>query len=110
MSSFRFISGFALALLVSEAVAQIGPYPGGAYPGGGYPAGGNPGGGYPGGPGIPMPRRGRQKSTSKEENSQQLTTVSGTLRALNEKQVVVQAQDTRIINLKLSAKTKFIKD
>jgi len=32
------------------------------------------------------------------------------LRALEDKQIIVEAQDTRIINIKRSAKTKFTKD
>jgi len=109
MSNVRKISWLVFALFASDALAQIG------YPGGGYPPGGGryPGGGIPGGgPGIPMPRRGKQsKSTTKEQDSQQqLVTVTGMLRALNDKQVIVEATDHRIINLKRSEKTKFMKD
>src|SRR5437867_2246003 len=106
MSNVRKISWLVFALSASDALAQIG------YPGGGYPPGGGryPGGRYPGG-GIPMPGRGKQsKTTTKEQDSQQLVTVTGMLRALNDKQVVVEATDHRIINLKRSEKTKFMKD
>src|SRR5439155_14805718 len=68
-----------------------------------------PGGG---GPGIPMPGRGKKSktTTSKEQDSAQLLTVTGMLRLLNDKQVVVEAKDTRIINLKRTDRTKFMKD
>src|SRR5260370_4274803 len=108
MSNVRKVIWVVFALSAADALAQIG------YPGGGYPPGGGryPGGGIPGGgPGIPMPRRGKQsKSTTKEQDSQQLVTVTGMLRALNDKQVIVEATDHRIINLKRSEKTKFMKD
>jgi hypothetical protein len=111
MSCVRTTSWLVFALFAADALAQIGPYPGGPYPGGGYPPGRYPGGGYPGGPGIPMPGRGgKQKKTSKQEEAQQSQTVTGMLRALTDKQVVVQAQDTRIINLKRTSSTKFLKD
>src|SRR5262245_60346875 len=99
MSNVRKISWLGLALSQSVALSQVG------YPGGGYPPGGRyPGGGIPGGgPGIPMPRRGKQsKTTTREQDSQQLVTVTGMLRALNDKQVVVEPTDHRIINLKRS--------
>ena len=108
------------ALLVGEIAtfAQIGQYPGGQYPGGQYPGGQYPGGRYPGGGrvpgigGIPLPgRRGQKKTTSsKEAPQEQLIDITGMLRALEEKQVVVESQDSRIINLKRTPKTKFIKD
>src|SRR6266542_2203633 len=107
MKYLRMTSWLVFVLFASDALAQIG------YPGGGYPPGGRyPGGGIPGGgPGIPMPRRGKQsKTTTKEQDSQQLVTVTGMLRAVNDKQVVVEAPDHRIINLKRSEKTKFMKD
>src|ERR1041384_3611421 len=116
MSCVRTTSWLVFALFAADALAQIGPYPGGPSPGGGYPpgrypGGGYPGGGYPGGPGIPMPGRGKQKKTSKQQQeAQQLQTVTGMLRALTDKQVIVQAQDTRIINLKRTDSTKFLKD
>src|SRR5258708_33171760 len=107
MSNVGKTSWLVFGLFASDALAQIG------YTGGGYPPGGGryPGGRYPGG-GIPMPGRGKQsKSTTKEQDSQQqLITVTGMLRALNDKQVIVEATDHRIINLKRSEKTKFMKD
>jgi Predicted membrane protein len=107
-----------LSLLFSElaAFAQIYPggnYPPGGYPGGGYPPGvGYPGGGYPGGypgggVGIPMP--GRRKKETKKEDTQPLLTVTGMLRKLDEKQLVIEAEDTRLISLKRTTKTKFLK-
>jgi hypothetical protein len=105
-----------LPLLLGEVTgfAQIypgGPYPGGGYPPGGYPPGRYPGGGYPGGypgggAGIPMP--GRKKKDTKKEDSEPLLTVTGMLRKLDEKQMVVEAEDTRLLSLKRTAKTKFL--
>ena len=98
-----------LALLMGETAtfAQIGQYPGGQYPGGQYPGGRTPGIG-----GIPLPGRRQQKktTTSKQDANEQFIDVTGMLRALEEKQVVVEADDSRIINLKRTSKTKFIKD
>ena len=102
-----------LPLLLGEVAgfAQIypgGPYPGGGYPPGGYPPGGYPGGGYPGGGGIPMP--GRKKKDTKKQDSEPLLSVTGMLRNLDDKQMVIEAEDTRLISLKRTAKTKFLKD
>lgn len=97
------------------AFAQIGvPFPGGGYPPGGYPPGGYPPGypgGYPGGGGvgIPMPRRSKKKNTQKED-AQPTQTVTGMLRSLNDTQIVVEAEDTRLITLKRTTRTKFLKD
>jgi hypothetical protein len=107
----------ALALLL---VAQIplqaqyppGGYPPGGYPPGTYPPGRYPGGGYPGGVGMPIPGRGKQKKTTTTEDNKKapLQSVTGMLRQLDDKSLVVEAQDTRIINLKRTAETKFYKD
>src|SRR6266567_2221083 len=110
MSYAHKISWLLFALLAADALAQIGPYPGGQYPGGGYPPGRYPGGNYPGGPGIPMPGRKNKKTSKQEEDNQNLQSVTGMLRALQDKQIIIEAQDTRIINFKRSEKTKFIKD
>ena len=68
---------------------------------------------YPGGGGgIPFPRRGKKK-TNKDQQKQeqeQLHEVSGVLRKLEDKSIVVEAKDTRIINLKLSGETKYSKN
>jgi hypothetical protein len=105
-----------LPLLSGEIVmfAQIGgPFPGGGYPPGGYPpgrypGGGYPGGGYPGGGGIPLP--GRKKKNPQKDDSQPLLSIAGMMRKLNDTQLVLEAEDTRIISLKRSEKTKFLKD
>jgi hypothetical protein len=86
------------ALLVGEIAvfAQIGsPYPPNRYPGAG----------------VPMPSRGKKKSTTTNlPDDEQFSYVTGKLRLLDENQVVVEARDTRIINLKRTPKTKFTKD
>ena len=97
--------------------AQIGgPFPGGGYPPGGYPPGGYPpgrypGGGYPGGGGvgIPMPG-GRSKKKTSKDDAQPTQSVTGMLRSLNDTQLVLEADDTRLITLKRTTKTKFLKD
>ncbi len=108
-----------LVLQGPEMLAQIGGgYPGGGYPGGGYPGGGGryPGGGYPGGGGgvgLPFPRRGKNKKTAKDkqqEAHEPLQEITGTVRSITEKDVVVEAGDTRIINLKRTEQTKFLKN
>jgi hypothetical protein len=86
----------ALALPVA---AQV--YPG-QYPRGPYPPGQSPGGG-----GIPWPRRG--KSSQKTE-SEALKRYAGTLRRIDEKTALVEADDSRMIEFSLVAKTKFYKD
>jgi hypothetical protein len=65
---------------------------------------------YPPGGGIPMPRRGKKKTTTKQDNNQEFQNVAGILRYLDAKAVVVEAQDTRIISLVRSSSTKFLKD
>src|SRR5258708_27526918 len=81
--------------------------PGGGYPPGGYPPGGN-GGQYPGG-GLPFPRRGKKKTTSKQEKDQApLQGVRGMLRQLDDKAIVVEAEDSRIMSLKRTTDTKFL--
>jgi hypothetical protein len=101
-----------LALTLSFPVLpQIG-YPGG-YPGGGYPGGGYPypgGGGGIGGPGLPIPHRKKKKDKTAKDAPEPLTNVTGILRQLDDKSVVVEAQDTRIISLKRTEKTKFFND
>jgi len=85
------------ALLVGEIalLAQLGsPYPPNRYPGAG----------------IPMPSRGKKTTTKNLPIDEQFEYVTGKLRLLDENQVVVQAKDTRIINLKRTPKTKFTKD
>jgi len=52
---------------------------------------------------------GRKKKESKKEDSQPLLTVTGMLRKLDEKQIALEADDTRLISLKRTPKTKFLK-
>lgn len=116
----RRIRGFPwvlLLLLMADefCLAQLGGrYPGGGYPGGGYPGGGYPGGGYPGGGvGLPIPRRGKNKKTTaqqKKEESEPLTEITGMLRSMNERNIVIEANDTRILNLKRTDRTKFTRE
>lgn len=99
------------ALLFAFVVAELGALGqiGSPYPGGGYPPGRSPG---TGSPGLGLPRIGKKKKDSKSQKGEpeQLVTVTGVLREMDLKQIVVEAQDTRIINLKRSENTKFLKD
>jgi hypothetical protein len=106
-----FAPGALAVLLVLELVApgQVGtPYPGQYPPGGRYP-GGRGGIGGVGLPPIPRPAKKTKKTTTKEE-PENLIDVTGVLRKIDEKTVVVQAQDTRIITMQRSEKTAFLKD
>ena len=104
----------ALLLFVTAGLplpAQYPPGPGspGGYPPGTYPPGACPPG-YPcggGGGSIPFPGRHKKK---KDDDQQPLATLNGMLRELNDKRVVVEAQDTRLLNLKRLASTKFLRD
>ena len=85
------------------------------YPGGGYPPGTYPPGSYPpgtGGMGMPMPRfPGRNKKKNQTQNDKTpLQSTAGMLRRLDDKSIVLEAQDTRIINFKRSTETKFLKN
>src|SRR6266536_2046791 len=90
-----------LLLLGAELplAAQIG-YPG-QYPPGRYPGGG-PGGG--------MPRRGKKTTTSEKDNPIPSKEIEGMLRRLDDKLIVVQTRDARIVSIKRGDKTKFLKD
>lgn len=76
------------------------------YPGGGYPPGQYPG---PSVPGIPIPRRSKQKKAPAAA-AQPTVNVSGVLRSLDAKQLVLEAQDTRILTLKRTETTKFYRN
>lgn len=89
-------------LILLALLAQIG-YPGGQYPGGQYPGGQYPGGG---GGGIPFPGRGKKTTSSKQDNSVLTRFFKGTIRQLDEKTFQVEADDSRIIDVKLTDKTK----
>ena len=51
---------------------------------------------------------GRKKKDTKKEETQALQTVTGMLRKLDEKQIALEADDTRLISLKRTPKTKFL--
>jgi hypothetical protein len=86
-----------------------GQYPPGGYPGQ-YPPGTYPGGGYPQtGPGIPFPRRNKNKKKTEAEQEANLKQITGMLRKLDDKSIVVTADDSRNINFKRSDTTKFLK-
>jgi hypothetical protein len=58
-----------------------------------------------------FPGRGKKKTKTKEQKDQeQLQSVTGMFRRIDDKFVVIEAQDTRIITLKRSASTKFLKN
>ena len=64
-----------------------------------------------GSPGLGLPRIGKKKTSKAQKGEpEQLVTVTGVLREMDLKQIIVEAQDTRIINLKRSENTKFLKD
>jgi hypothetical protein len=91
--------------------AQIGgPFPGGGYPPGGYPPGGYPPGGYPGGGGVGIPMPGGRSRKKPKNDVQPTQNLTGMLRSLNDTQLVLEAEDTRLITLKRTSKTKFLKD
>jgi hypothetical protein len=106
-------------LFLGEDVRLPAQYPPGGYPGGGYPPGGYPPGNYPPGncaPGYPcegggisLPGRTKKKK-KKDADQQDLQTITGILRKLDDKYVVVEATDTRVINAKRTADTKFLKN
>lgn len=100
----------ALVLLIVSDFPLPAQYPPGGYPPGGYPGGGYPPGQYPGGiGGIPFPRRGKKKSKTQQEE-QNLQQVTGMLRKMDAKTIVLEAEDTRILNMGRSKDTKFLKN
>ncbi len=96
----------AIATLTLELPLSA-QYPGGV-PGGyppGYPGGSRmPGGGLP-----PLPRRNKKsKSTGKQDKPlENLRSLTGVLRDLDDESVVIEAKDTRIIKCKRTPETKF---
>ncbi len=113
MPRYRFLAAAIVLLLAAEFPAPAQYPPGGYPPGGGYPGGGYPGGRYPdtGGVGFPMPGRNKKKKNStNDKNTAPLENISGMLRQLDDKALVLEASDTRILNLARTANTKFFKD
>src|SRR5579871_6111671 len=109
---------FALASLT--AYAQYpgqyppGQYPPGQYPPGQYPPGQYPPNTYPGPAGIPLPVPGihlpsRKSKTDTAGNSTRTTVESldGTLRKLNEKDLLLQTASNKVLRFRLIAKTEF---
>jgi hypothetical protein len=86
-------------------------YPPGTYPPppGTYPPGTYPPGTYPPGTGGGIPFPGRHKK-KKQDDQQPLQTLYGMLRQLNDKTVVVEAEDHRILDFKRQSDTKFLKN
>src|SRR5579864_4417042 len=94
-------------LVIAFAAAAAGQYPG-QYPPGQYPPEQYPGrypGGGGGGPGIPMPRRGSQKSTDQKQPAALPRNFSGVIRELNEKSFDLETTDTRILTIQFTEKT-----
>jgi hypothetical protein len=89
----RILHPFWLALVLALIEAPM-PAPG-QYPGQ-YPPG-------TGGVGIPIPRR------HKKEEQAQLQSTSGMLRRILKDQVIVEADDHRILNFKRTSTTHFLK-
>ena len=87
--------GLALVLIEAPLPAPA-QYPPGQYPGQ-YP-GGN------GGVGLPLPRRHK-----KDEEKAQLQSTSGMLRRMLKDQVVIEADDHRILNFKRTSTTHFLR-
>ena len=87
---------FAFLLVLTAPLPAPGQYPPGQYPGQ-YPPGN-------GGVGLPIPRRHK-----KDEQAAQLQSTSGMLRRMLKDQVVVEADDHRILNFKRNSATHFIK-
>ncbi len=103
-----------LALVVSIAPFLMAQYPG-QYPPGQYPPGQYPPGQYPqgqGGIGIPVPHIGKKKSSSDSSSSQNdpnAFKAEGTVKSIDDKQMIVLTTDSRTLTLKLDDKTKYVK-
>ncbi len=95
--------GIALIASLAPLPAQIGP---GGYPPGQYPPG------YPGtgGIGFPVPHRGKKGKSTKETEPVNLQSTDGMLRRIETKQVILEADDSRMLNFKRSDHTKFLKN
>jgi hypothetical protein len=93
-------------LPLAAQIGYPGQYPPGRYPGGGYPPGTYPPGG---GTGIPFPRGGKSKKTDKDAPIP-TKSIEGMLRKMDDKLLVLESPDSRIISIKRSSTTKFLKD
>jgi len=86
----------------SQIIGLPGQYPGGQYPGG------QPGR-YPGGAGGgPVGRRQSKTETTKEEQAR-TSTIEGILRRISSSDLVIQADDKRIVTVSLANTTKYLK-
>ncbi len=88
----------ALGLAALAAAQFPGQYPPGQYPPGQYPPGQGPGSR---GSGIPMPRRGSQKSTDQKQAAAQPHNFSGVIRELTDKSFDLETTDTRILTIQI---------
>jgi len=89
------------------------PLPAQYPPPGRYPPGTPPVGCAPGYPcdagGISLPRR-EKKKKKKDAEQQDLQALNGMLRRLDDKFVIIETKDTRILNLKRQTTTRFFKN
>jgi hypothetical protein len=92
-----------------SALAQF-PFPGqgpGGYPGGGYP------GGYPGGRRAPQqqPQQQQQPQNSRGRSNRAVTsTTDGMLRRVSGNQLIIEADDHRVIWYRITSQTASLKD
>src|SRR5690242_12950078 len=90
---------------LAAQIGYPGQYPPGRYPGGTYP----PGTGTGTGGGLPRIGRGK-KSKDKDKEPVATKEIEGMLRKLDDKLIVLEASDSRIIAVKRSPQTKFLKE
>src|SRR3954469_4419050 len=99
----------ATCLLFSLGIAGAQVYPGG----GGSPYPGGQGRPYPGGGGgspLPIPgRRGSQTKDSKKDPALPMPSFRGKLKRMDEKSIVLELGDNRVLDFKRTSKTKFFK-
>ncbi len=88
-----------LMFWAAAALAQF-PYPGG-YPGGGP----YPGGGYPGGGGYPQQQPQQQQQSRGRGNRPATVTTDGMVRRVSGNQLVIQADDHRIVWFRITSQT-----
>lgn len=91
-------------LLVPAGYSQ---YPG-QYPPGQYPPGSYPPGTYPPnqGTGIPFPRKSKSNGKTNTNDQNATQTFKGTLQAVTDKSIDVEAPDERVITFQITATTK----
>ncbi|HUJ21154.1 MAG TPA: hypothetical protein VLX58_06500 [Bryobacteraceae bacterium] len=105
---YRYLILSAVALLLITDLPVAAQYPGG-YPPGTYPPGTYPPGTYPQ-PGVGLPHPGRKKKSKDKDQAEPLSTLKGMLRKLDDGSLIVEAEDTRIVTMKRTSDTKFLKD